>query len=178
MKNILKAWLKKNQQSIDQTDYTAMVDIKGNLGLTDIVDELLKEGLEINREVALDIITRFNRKSADLALSGYQVNNGLVNMRPTIKGTLIGGTWNPAVNWVDVAITHGNDLYKAVAETTVEIVGDKDEMIQRFNLSDKSAQSTGRFQSKVRAKETNGRQLKTTGEPACGMAFRQWLCKA
>jgi len=86
MKNVLKAWLRKTQLTIDPTEYNTQVVVKGNMGMSDIVDELLKEGVDMNRAAILDIITRFNRKSADLALSGYNVNNGLVNMRSSIKG--------------------------------------------------------------------------------------------
>ncbi|MDD4968256.1 MAG: DNA-binding domain-containing protein [Paludibacter sp.] len=178
MKNVLKAWLRKNQLTIDPTEYNTQVVVKGNLGLTDIVDELIKEGIEMDRDTMLDIITRFNRKSADLALSGYNVNNGLVNMRSSIKGPLFGGKWNPNVNWVDVNLTQGKELYDAVAATTVEILGERDEMIESYNLSNQTSEFNGRFHTKVRQAELSEPQLKTAGEPACGIAFRTWLCKA
>lgn len=178
MKNILKAWLRKSQLAIDPTEYNAQVVVKGNLCSTDILDELIKDGVEINKETMLDFLTRFNRKSADLVLSGYNVNTGLVNMRSTIKGPLFGGKWNPNVNWVDVAISQGKDLYDAVAETTVEIMGEKDEPIDRYNLSGQTIPSTDNSQQKVRSVEMYGSQLKTVGEPACGIAFRRWLCKS
>ena len=178
MKNILKALLRKNQLTIDPADYKAQVIVKGNMGMSDILDELIKEGLKIDKETALDLLTRFNRKSANLALSGYNVNNGLVNMRSYIKGSLYKGKWNPNVNWVDVAVSQGKDLYEAVAETTVEIMGEKDEPIDRFNLSGQTIHSTDNSKPKVQSIEMNGSQLKIVGEPACGIAFRRWLCKS
>ena len=36
MKNILKIWLKKDQQTVDPTEYNAQVVIKGNINTTDI----------------------------------------------------------------------------------------------------------------------------------------------
>jgi len=178
MKNILKAWLRNNQLTIDPTDFNAQVVVKGNMGITDIVDELLKEDIQLTREKVLDIITRYNRKSADLVLSGYNVNNGLVNMRSSIKGPLVGGKWNPNVNWVDVSISHGKDLYEAVAETTVEILGEKDEAIDSYNLSNQTIQFAVTSPTKARNIDSNVPQLKIKGEPACGIAFRTWLCKA
>jgi len=178
MKNILKALLRKNQLTIDPTDYKAQVIVKGNMGMSDIVDELIKEGLKIDKETAIDILTRFNRKSANLALSGYNVNNGLVNMRSYIKGSLYQGKWNPNVNWVDVAITHGAELYQAVAQTTVEIIGDKEESLEMCQLSEQSNQFTGNLQNKIHNPETLGTRLKPVNEPACGIAFRNWLCKS
>jgi hypothetical protein len=175
MKNILKALLRKNYLT---TDYTAQVVAKGNKGVADIVDELLKEGLELNRETVIDIIMRFNRKSADMALSGYNVSNGLVNMRSFIKEPLNDGKWNSNINWVDVTLTHGKDLYEAVADTTVQIQDDKDESIETFNLSDQSNQFTGKSLNNVCNTEDIRSHHKMAGEPACGIAFRRWLCKA
>ena len=177
MKNVLKAWLRKTQLTIDPAEYNTQVVVKGNMGVTDIVDELLKEGATINRAEILDIVTRFNRKSADLALSGYNVNNGLVNLRSSIKGPLFGGKWNPNVNWVDVNITQGKELYEAIAETTVEILGEKDEIIESYNIPNRSSRFGGNYQSTIRNVEINEPQIKTIPEPACGIAFRTWLCK-
>ena len=177
MKNVLKAWLRKSNLTIDPNEYNTQVVVKGNMGMTDIVDELLKEDVEMNREAILDIIKRYNRKSADLALSGYNVNNGLVNMRSTIKGPVLGGKWNPNVNWVDVSITQGKDLYEAVAETTVEILGEKNEALDSYDLSNQTIKSIGNYHTRVRSIDDNV-QLKNAGEPACGIAFRTWLCKA
>jgi len=175
MKNILKALLRKNYLT---TDYTAQVVAKGSKGLTDIVDELLKDGLEINRETVIDIIMRFNRKSADMALSGYNVNNGLINMRSSIKEPLNDGKWDPNLNWVDVVLSHGKDLYEAVADTTVQIQDENDESIETFNLSDQTNQFTGKSLTNNCNKEDIRSHHKMAGEPACGIAFRRWLCKA
>jgi hypothetical protein len=175
MKNLLKALLRKNYLT---TDYSAQVVAKGNKGLADIVDELLKEGLEMNRETVIDIIMRFNRKSADMALSGYNVSTGLVNMRSFIKEPLDYGKWNSNINWVDVALSHGKDLYEAAANTTIQIQDDNDESIETFNLSDQTNQFTGKSLNNGCNTENIRSHHKMAVEPACGIAFRRWLCKA
>ena len=177
MKNILKIWLKKDQLTVDPTEYNAQVVIKGNINTTDIVDELLKEGVSINRDTLIDIITRFNRKSADLVLSGYNVNTGLVNMRSSIKGSLIEGKWNPNINWVNVAITHGNDLYQAVANTSVDILGEKEENHETYKPVILLNQLSESSMNAVRIDDASVHH-KIVSEPACGIAFRRWLCKA
>lgn len=177
MKNILKVWLRKNQQNRDSTEFTTRVMVKGVKGMSDIVDELVNEGITVDRETALDLISRFNRKSADLVLSGYNVNNGLVNLRTSVKGALNDGKWNPAVNWVDVTITPGKNMYEAVAETTVELLGEKDVTLELYDLANQTNQFIQTSQYTERLK-TNTPTLKIAGEPACGMAFRQWLCRA
>jgi len=177
MKNILKIWLNKNQLTVDPIEYNAQVVIKGNVGTTDIVDELLKEGIEVDREALIDIINRFNRKSVDLVLSGYNVNTGLVNMRSTIKGSILDGKWNSNINWVNVGITPGNDLYQAVANTTVEILGEKDEKNEIFNHNNQRNLYSESHLNNVRIDDASI-QHKIVNEPACGIAFRRWLCKA
>ena len=178
MKNILKVWLRKNQQTGNPNEYHTQVAVKGIIGMSDIVDELIKEGLEMNREDAMNLIARFNRKSADMALSGYHVNNGLVNLRSSVRGSFSQGKWNPNVNWVDVTIMHGKDLYDAVTETTVELLGEKDEPLESYPLSNQINQFKESSQNKVHNINGIGSTLKISGEPACGIAFRQWLCKA
>jgi len=177
MKNILKIWLKKDQLTVDPTEYNAQVVIKGNINTADIVNELLKEGVSIDRDTMIDIITRFNRKSADLVLSGYNVNTGLVNMRSSIKGALIGGKWNPNINWVNVSITHGNDLYQAVAKTSVDILGEKDENHETYKPVSLLNQLSESSMNTVRIDDASVHH-KIVSEPACGIAFRRWLCKA
>lgn len=178
MKNVLKALLRKNQLTNDPTDYKAQVIVKGNMCMSDIVDELIKEGLKIDKETVIDILSQYNRKTASLALSGYNVNNGLVNLRSYIKGSLYRGKWDPNANWVDVSISHGAELYQAVAQTNVEIIGEKDESLETCPLSEQSNQFTGSSQNKLHTTETLGTRFKSTNEPACGIAFRNWLCKA
>ena len=85
MKNILKAWLRKNQLTRDPNDYVAQIAVAGNLGMSDVIDELLRDGKVFDRELAIDIIADFNRKSAQLVANGNNVNTGLINMRSSIR---------------------------------------------------------------------------------------------
>jgi hypothetical protein len=66
--------------------------------MKEIVDELVKEGMELKREAVIDILTRFKRKTADMEVSGYNYNTGLVYMLPIIKGAFYVKTWNSEVN--------------------------------------------------------------------------------
>ena len=84
--NKLNAWLRPNHLTEDKGDFIAIPQTNGSLTVKDIVNDLIAEGMEIKTETATDIITRFNRKAAERVLSGYNVNAGLVYMRPVIKG--------------------------------------------------------------------------------------------
>ncbi|MGB4415044.1 MAG: DNA-binding domain-containing protein [Paludibacter sp.] len=173
MKKTLKAWIRKNRLTENPNDYMASVAVNGSIGINTIVDELQNEGMELKRETVIDIISRFNRKAADLVLSGYNVNTGLVYMRPVIKGVFYDKTWNPEVNSVYVAINQGLDLRNAVAETVVEIMGEQADPLEIFSLTDTTTGKTDGTLTKGRNAELKGSYLKIAGEnPDCGIAFK------
>jgi len=173
MKRTLNAWLRKNMLTEDPKDYTATVQSRGSVGVTDIVDELVNEGMEIKRETVVDIVTRFNRKAADMALSGYNVNTGLVYMRSIVKGPFYDKVWNPDLNSVYVTINQGLDLRVAVAETIVEIQGIQSDPLEILSLADSTTGKTDGTLTKGRNAELKGSYLKVIGEnPDCGVAFR------
>jgi hypothetical protein len=151
----------------------AIVQKKGSAGITEIVDELVNEGMEIKRETVIDIITRFNRKAADLVLSGYNVNTGLVYMRPVIKGVFYSKTWDAGVNSVYITINQGADLRNAVAETVVEIMGEQSNPLEILSITDSSTGKTDGTLTKGRNAELKGGYLKIVGEsPDCGISFK------
>jgi len=134
---------------------------------------LVKEGVELKRETIVDVITRFNRKSADMVLSGYNVNTGLVYMRSIIKGAFYGKTWNPEVNSVYVSITQGLELRNAVAETTVEILGEQADPLEIVSLTDQTTGKTDGTLTKGRNAVLKGSYLKIAGDnPSCGISFQ------
>ena len=168
MIKILKAWLTKSIQSYNTNEYSAEVTINKNLYLSDIIDEMIKEGLEIDRDFATKVITTFNKKTSDLVFSGNKVDTGLVSMYPIIKGQLYNKTWNPNVNSVNVSIIPSNELRQGMFETTVEIIGEK-AAPQNEKAVEQGIQTYENF-------KPIGRNPKND-IPACGLAFRAWLCK-
>ncbi len=75
MKKQLNAWLRKNPLTPNPSDFVAKPVTIGSIGINEVVDELVSEGIELKRETLIDVVTRFNRKTAELAISGYNVNN-------------------------------------------------------------------------------------------------------
>ncbi len=169
MIKILKAWLTKNNQSYNANEYSAEVTINKNLYLSDIISEMIKDGLEIDHNFATKVITTFNKKTSDLVFSGNKVDTGLVSMYPIIKGQLYNKTWNPNVNSVNVSIVPSNELRQGMFETTVEILGEK-----TSPQNDKPAEQVVQDYESFKP---IGRNPKND-IPACGVAFRAWLCKA
>lgn len=172
MKKTLNARLKKNVLTDDPNDFVAIVQSKGNAVLSDIIDELVAEGMEIKRETAIDVVSRFNRKAADLALSGYSVNTGLVYMRPVIKGTFYDKVWNAENNSVYITINQGIDLRNAVAETVVEITGELSDPLELLGVTDSTTGKTDGTLSRGRNAELKGSYLKIAGDNTeCGISF-------
>lgn len=179
MKKTLRAWLRKNQLTDDPNDYMASIIVNGSVGINTIVDELQNEGMELKCETVIDIISRFNRKAADLVLSGYNVNTGLVYMRPVIKGVFYDKTWNPATNSVYITINQSMDLRNAVAETVVEIMGEQADPLEILSLTDKTTGKTDGTLTPGRNAELKGSYLKIAGEnPDCGIAFKNMSTQA
>ena len=48
MKNVLKAWIRKNLLTEDPSDYLASVVVNGSVTMQDIVRELLTSGYNVN----------------------------------------------------------------------------------------------------------------------------------
>ncbi len=172
MNNILKARLKKNQLTSDPNDYMASVASSGSVGVDKLIDEIISDGIELKRSTILNIITHFNNKASQKVLSGFNVNTGLVYMRPVIKGVFYNRTWDPEVNSVYISIRQGADLRKEVANTTVEILGEQSDPLEIYSVVNQTTGKTNGTLTKGRNAEIKGSYLKIIGEnEACGVTF-------
>jgi hypothetical protein len=139
----------------------------------DIVNELIAEGMELKRETAIDVITRFNRKCVDLALSGHSVNTGLVNMHATIRGSFYDKKWDDERNRLRVSITQGTDLRRATDETEVNILGEQGELIALFGITDLSTGKTDGTLTRGFNAELRGTMIRIAGnDPTVGLWLR------
>jgi len=166
----LKAWLTKNHLTPEEHDFNAVVESFGSMNLDGVIAELAADGMELKPETVRDVITRYNHKCMDLVLRGINVSTGIVYMRPTIKGVFHDKTWNPEHNHLHVVVSAGADWRKAIAETTVEIMGEHPDPIALFSITDLS---TGKTDGNVTAglnAELKGTYIKVAGEDdSCGI---------
>ncbi|MEJ8591457.1 DUF4469 domain-containing protein [Riemerella anatipestifer] len=172
--NTLKAWLRPNLLTKDDpNDFVAVPLLGGSLGITEIVEALKKEGMEIQTETAVDIITRFNRKASELVLNGYSVNTGLVYMRPAIKGVFYDKTWDKEKHSVYVNVNQGTDLRKAANDTKVEILGEQSSPMSVFSITDKATGKADGTLTKGKNAEIKGTYIKIDGDnPKNGIVFK------
>jgi hypothetical protein len=167
----LKAWLKPNMLTDDPSDFNVVIESFGSIAPNGIIDELVKEGMELKRETALDVISRYNRKSIELALQGYNVNNGIVYMRAAVKGVFFDKKWNPEQHKLYMSVQQGADLRTAVAGATVEIMGEHPDPMSLFNVTDKSTGTTD-VVTRGFNMELKGTYIKIAGDdPKCGIYF-------
>ncbi len=170
MKNRLKVWLRKNLLTPDPNDNIAVVSPMGSINKKGLIDALVEEGVEIKRETLEDVINRYNRKSASYVLSGWNVDTGLVYMRPVVTGAIYGKRIDPAKNSVYVSVVQGADIRKEVAQTEVEILGEMPDVmyiLQVINMQTKAADNT---LSRGRNVQVEGAYIKVTGDdPSVGV---------
>ncbi|MDY3547721.1 DNA-binding domain-containing protein [Riemerella anatipestifer] len=172
--NTLKAWLRPNLLTKDDpSDFVAVPLLGGSLGITEIINALKKEGMEIQTETAVDIITRFNRKASELVLNGYSVNTGLVYMRPAIKGVFYDKTWDKEKHSVYVNVNQGTDLRKAANDTKIEILGEQSSPMSVFSITDKATGKADGTLTKGKNAEIKGTYIKIDGDnPKNGIVFK------
>lgn len=179
MKNILKILLTKNDNYKYSNVYNTEVLDNRDITITDIINELQKEDLDVDREMALSIITRFNEKVTQEVFSGKNVNTGLVNISPVIKGSLNEKRWNPRANRVEIDLKIGEDLTKALSDTVLELVDEKSNLVESYDLLNQVNQAPEvKIIDEEKKVDFGNIKLNINEDPACGIAFRTWLWKS
>lgn len=172
MNKTLKVKLSEDSRLMNTNYRIAKPEIIGVVDCQGIVTQLCNDGLVADAQLALEIISLFNRKAAEMAVSGYIVNTGLVKISAEIKGAVYGRKWNLGVNKVDMSLSYSDDLKEAITDTTVEIL-----------CNDGEQNELGELENDATIVSENGNESyynlsKNEQIPACGIAFRQWLYKS
>jgi flagellar motor component MotA len=170
MANRLKVHLKRDTTSKNPNLYTAEILNEATIDFHQIIQELVEGGLiEADVKLAIEIMTQFNKKTAELITSGHSVDTGLVKLSPEIKGILFAQTWNPQINKIDVSVKKGTELKSAIKNTIIEV--NSVEIAELTNQKDevrKEEEKTSLNQDYLKFEND---------DPACGIAFRKWLSK-
>ncbi|MDR1675913.1 MAG: DUF4469 domain-containing protein [Tannerella sp.] len=172
MKNLLKAWLRKNLLTPDPNDYSAVVSPMGKINKPGLIDALMEEGIELKRETVEDVVTRYNRIAARFAARGWNVDTGLVYLRAIITGIFHGKKFDPAKNSVYVSATQGVEIRRELANTEVEILGEMPDVMHIFSVVNMQTRLADGTLTRGRNAEVEGTYIKVTGEdPSVGV----WL---
>ena len=92
------------------------------------------------------------------------MNTGLFGAVAQLKGIVEKGVWNPEKNSIYVSLIQGKDLREAIADTTVEILGDKS---NGMYIADAATRGGASFVAKAGRNFTlEGKMLKVVGDDA------------
>ncbi|MDO5428785.1 DNA-binding domain-containing protein [Parabacteroides sp.] len=138
MKKVLKGWLTDNAVTVNnKTDKILLLQSAGNLVLDDVLEEMQKQDTGLRPETMRHAVTLYHRVVMDLILNGYSVNTGLFRAVPQLTGVIEGGVWNKEKNSIYVSFTQDKALREAIAQTLVEILGEKSNIMYILETEDK-----------------------------------------
>lgn len=173
MLNILKGWLIDNTVTTDDlNDKILQLESAGSADLDDIIDEMIKEDTGLRRETLMHSITLFNRVTTRLILSGYSVNTGLFRAVAKFLGIVEGAVWNKEKNSIYVAVTQDKMLREAIAQTAVQILGTKSNIMYILETEDRKTGLKDGTATSGRNLLVRGAMLKVVGsDPAVGVSL-------
>jgi hypothetical protein len=166
MKNILKAWLRKNELTPDPNDHIAIVSPMGKINKSGLIDAVMDEGIELKRETVEDVVTRYNRVAARYAARGWNVDTGLVYLRAIITGVFFGKKYDPEKNGLYVSATQGVEIRKELENTEVEILGEMPDVMQIFQVVNMQTKTADGTLTRNRNAQVEGSYIKVAGDNA------------
>ena len=107
----------------------------------------------------------FNRVTARLIMNGYAVNTGLFRAAPQFRGVIENGQWDPDRNSIGVSFAEDRDLREAMAETTIDILGLKGDVMYITSGEDTATHAADGTATAGHAYILRGRMLKIAGDP-------------
>lgn len=165
MKHTLKGWLVDNAVTVDnKEDKILMLESAGSLTLEDILSAMKKEDTGLREETIEHAVKLYHRVLSDLILSGYSVNTGLFRAVPQFRGVVDGGQWDQKKNSIYVSFTQDKDLREAIAQTSVNILGEKRDAMYIIGGEDAATRATDGMATAGRNYTLNGRLIKVAGD--------------
>lgn len=141
-----------------------MLESVGSLTLEDILSEMKKEDTGLREETIEHAVKLYHRVLSDLILSGYSVNTGLFRAVPQFRGVVDNGQWDQKKNSIYVSFTQDKDLREAIAQTSVNILGEKRDAMYIIGGEDAATRATDGMATAGRNYTLNGRLIKVVGE--------------
>jgi len=154
-----------NAVTVDnKEDKILMLESVGSLTLEDILSEMKKEDTGLREETIEHAVKLYHRVLSDLILSGYSVNTGLFRAVPQFRGVVDNGQWDQKKNSIYVSFTQDKDLREAIAQTSVNILGEKRDAMYIIGGEDAATRATDGMATAGRNYTLNGRLIKVVGE--------------
>ena len=147
----LEGWLVDNTVTVDdKSDKILEVHSKEGYTNKEIVDLMMKEITGLKRETLNHAVELYNRIITESLLNGHPVNTGLF--------------WNPEKNSIVINFQTGKNLREEITKTSVEILGEKADMMQVSDMWDLKSGLRDGTMSRGYGFGMKGRNLKVFGD--------------
>ena len=175
MSNEIKYTL--NVQSVDnpltkeEGDKRFVLVSNGTADFDRVISEMMSVNPGLERETVEAVVKLEHRTIQRLTLNGMRVSNGLFSAVASPKGRA-GASWNPQVNQLNITIAQGADWREAIRNTTVNVLGDKSDVMYVSGTTDAATRATDRTATPGYPFTVEGNYLKLVGDdPAVGICL-------
>ena len=166
-----------NVQSVDNPltkevgDRRFVLVSNGTADFDRVISEIMSVNPGLERETVEAVVKLEHRTIMRLTLSGMRVSNGLFSAVASPKGRA-GASWNPEVNQLNITIAQGADWREAIRQTTVNVLGEKAEVMYISGTTDIATRATDRTATPGYPFTVEGNYLKLVGDdPAVGITI-------
>ena len=164
-----------NVQSVDnpltkeEGDKRFILVSNGTADFDRVISEIMAVNPGLERETVEAVIKLEHRIIQRLTLSGMRVSNGLFSAVASPKGRA-GASWDPEVNQLNITIAQGTDWREAIRQTTVNVLGEKAEVMYVSGTTDAATRATDRTATPGYPFTVEGNYLKLAGDdPSVGI---------
>jgi hypothetical protein len=156
----------------NKKDKYPMIESAGHLTREDVIDLMREEDTGLRRETIEHVMNLENRVVTKAVLNGNSVNTGLFRAVAQPRGIIKGGQWDPERNSIYVSFTQDKDIREAIAETSIDILGNKQDVMFIAEGEDGATRATDGAATAGRNYILRGRMLKVTGDdPSVGITL-------
>lgn len=172
-KNQLKVWMADNTVTTDdKTDKIFVLESTRSVDQSFVLDHMAAKNPGLHREAMSMSVNLYHEVLTELAMGGYSVTTDLFHLVPQLKGLAEHNAWNPEKNSIYVSLTQGKALREAIADTTVQILGDRQAAMYINGTEDASTRATDLSATAGRNFTVIGKNIKKAGtDPAVGITL-------
>ena len=166
-----------NVQSVDnpltkEAGYKRCVLVSnGTADFDRVISEIMAVNPGLECETVEAVVKLEHRAIMRLTLSGMRVSNGLFSAVASPKGRA-GASWDPEVNRLNITIAQGAEWREAIRQTTVNVLGEKAEVMYVSGTADAATRATDRTATPGYPFTVEGNYLKLAGDdPKVGITI-------
>ncbi len=152
-----------NPLSESGTDTRFVLVSNGTADLDRVISEIMAVNPGLERETVEAVLKLEQRIIQRLTLSGMRVNNGLFSAVASPKGKG-GNAWNPEENTIGITLTQGADWREAIANTRINVLGPKAEVMYVSGTVDAATRGTAGEATAGRPFTVEGNYLRVEGD--------------